>query len=210
MTQQAGLAVLDDHQGLRVVLPLLRRQILDQLHLEPASSTGLSRKLGLPRQKVNYHVRLLEKAGLLEVASEKKRRGCTERLFRPAARTYLVNPDILGGLAVDPETVRDRFSSSYLLRLAARVVKDVAHLRRGAQEARKRLATFALEVDVSFRTPADRTAFTEELTAAVAELVQRYQDNSAGSRPYRFVIGGHVAAKTSNSKGDSDHDDRKQ
>lgn len=201
-----GLAVLNDHQGLRTILPPLRRRILNELHTEPASASGLSRKLGLPRQKVNYHVRQLEKAGLLELQSEHQRRGCTERFFRPAARAYLVNPDLLGGLGREVDTVRDRFSSSYLLRLAARMVADVARLRRGAAKAGKKLATFALEVDINFRTPAERTAFAEELTAAVAGLARKYQNDSRGNRPYRFVIGGHVPPKKSNPKGDDDND----
>ncbi|MBL8987996.1 MAG: helix-turn-helix transcriptional regulator, partial [Gemmatimonadetes bacterium] len=37
-----------------------RRQLLEAL-AEPDSAAGLARRLGLPRQRVNYHLRLLER-----------------------------------------------------------------------------------------------------------------------------------------------------
>ncbi len=186
-----SLAVIDDQQGLAALLSPLRRKILSELHKEAESATGLSRKLGIARQKVNYHVRSLEKAGLLELDSEEQRRGCTERILRPAARAYLVNPDFLGELETDAASLRDRFSSSYLVTLAARVVRDVARLRNGADAAGKRLTTLALHVDVSFAAPADRTAFAEELTETGARLTVKYQSDIPGAREYRFVVGGH-------------------
>lgn len=197
-----ALAVIEHRDGVAALLPTLRREILNHLHTEPDSATGLSRKLGLARQKVNYHVRTLERAGFLELAAEQKRRGCTERHFRPTASAYLISPELLGDFGADTKDLRDRFSSAYLITLAAQLVRDVARLRRGADEAGKRLATFALRVDVRFRSPAERTAFAEELAGAVARLAARYQDNSAASRPYRFVIGGHPVVKKPRMKGE--------
>lgn len=187
----ASLAVIDDQDGLAALVSPLRRRILRELHREPESATGLARKLGITRQKINYHVRSLEKVGLLELDSEEQRRGCTERRFRPAARAYLVNPDFLGELETDAESLQDRFSSSYLLVLAAAVVRDVARLREHADAAEKKLATLALQVDVAFESPAQRAAFAEELASAVARLAMKYQSNDEHARPHRFVIGGY-------------------
>jgi DNA-binding transcriptional ArsR family regulator len=198
---QAALAVIDHHEGVAALVSPLRRDLLNRLHAEPASATGLARKLGLPRQKINYHIRALESAGLLELADEQKRRGCTERRFRPTARAYLISPDFVGDWPTDANALRDQFSSAYLITLAGQVVRDVARLRRGADQADKKLATFALHVDVRFRSPAERTAFAEELTDAVARLAARYHDDSAAGRTYRFVIGGHPVAPDPKEKG---------
>ena len=203
MAAPQALAVIDQTESVAALVAPLRRQLLSQLHNEPDSATGLARKLGLPRQKINYHVRALEHAGFLEIAHEQKRRGCTERLFRPTARAYMISPDFAGELGADPAELRDQFSSSYLITLASQVVRDVVRQRKGAAEAKKKLATFALNVDVSFRTPAERTAFAEELTDCVARLAARYQDDSPGSRLYRFVIGGHPVARK--KKGEKPH-----
>ena len=185
------------------ILSPLRREVLNLLHGQPDSASGLARRMGLPRQKLNYHVRTLEREGFLELAGEEKRRGCVERLFRSTARSYLIRPDLVGSLESEPAEFRDRFSSAYLINLAARTLRDVARLRRGAAKAGKRLATFALQVDVQFRTPADRAAFAEELTETVARLAARYHHDSARSQSYRFLLGGHPAAQDSEKKGET-------
>jgi DNA-binding transcriptional ArsR family regulator len=185
------VAILDEAAIVAAVLPPLRRRLVGCLHEEPDSASGLARKLGLSRQKANYHLRALERSGLVELAEERRRRGFTERTFRPTARAYLVSPAVLGELAADPETVRDRHSSSTLIAAAAGVLRDVATLVRRARTARQRLATLTLRTDVRFRSPADRTAFAEELADTLARLASKYHDGSVGSRAFRFVVAGH-------------------
>jgi DNA-binding transcriptional ArsR family regulator len=204
-TTQAPLTVVEHREGIAALLPALRRQILGRLHAGPDSAAGLARKLGLARQKVNYHVRALERAGFLALDGEKQCRGCTERRFRPTARAYVITPEVLGELGADAREVQDRFSSAYLINLAAGVVRDVARLRPGADKAAKRLATFALHLDVRFRSPAERAAFAEQLAESIARLAARYQDDSPDSRPYRFVVAGHPVVKDSKKKGDLPH-----
>ena len=94
------------------VLPALRRRILECLG-EPDSATGLAKRLGLPRQKVNYHLRELEKAGLAECVEKRQRRGCIERRLRATARGYVVSPAFLGELA----RTRIRFATASRVRI---------------------------------------------------------------------------------------------
>lgn len=203
-SEGVSLAVIENAGGVAALLSPLRRDILERLHEGADSASGVARRLGLPRQKINYHFRKLEKEGFLELAGEAQRRGCMERLFRPTARAYLIRPDLLGGLEGDAGQVRDRFSSACLIALAAQTLRDVALLRRGAEKAEKRLATFALQVDVRFRNADQRAAFAEELTDSVARLAARYQDDSPQGRPYRFVVGGHPVPRK--KKGDHSDD----
>ena len=115
------------------LLQPMRRQILENLS-EPRSASGLARMLGLPRQKVNYHLRELEKGGLVELVEERRRGNCTERLVKATARSYLISPEVLGTLGSRPEEIRDRFSVAYLVATAGRVVRDVA---RAAGKSRR-------------------------------------------------------------------------
>jgi DNA-binding transcriptional ArsR family regulator len=184
------VAILDDAERVAAVLSPIRRRILESFDA-PQSATALARRFGLPRQKLNYHLRELEREGFLELAEERQRRGCVERCLRPTARAYLISPALLGRLTADPEQVQDRFSSTYLIAVAARMVRDVTTLRQRAARARKKLPTVTLQTDVSFGSPADRTAFTEELTASLARLAAKYHTESPGSRKYRFIVGGH-------------------
>jgi len=158
----------------------------------PDSASGLSRRLGIPRQKINYHLRKLEDAGLVELVEEKMRRGCLERMVRVTARAFVVSPEFLEGLAADPETIADRYSSAYLVAAAARMVRQVAEQREKAEKAGQLMATFTLESEVAFQSPADFNAFSRELAEAVARLSSKYDRcHSGSSRPFRIVVGAH-------------------
>lgn len=161
------------------------------------SASGLARRLNLPRQRVNYHLRELEKAGLVELVREQKKGNCVERIVRAVARSYLISPEVMGGAAPRDDAdaaVRDRFSSAYLVSAAARTIRDVAILRERAARAGQNLASFTLEVEVRFASAADRNAFAEDLANEVAKLAAEYHDPSAPQgRLYRFVVGGYPA-----------------
>src|SRR4051812_16248815 len=53
---------------------------------QPESASGLARRLGLPRQQINYHLRELERAGFIELSEARQRRGCIERIMRLTSR----------------------------------------------------------------------------------------------------------------------------
>jgi DNA-binding transcriptional ArsR family regulator len=167
----------------------MRLRILDSLR-EPGSASTVARELGLPRQKVNYHLRELEKAGFLEEVEQRRNGNCIERIVRAKATHYLINPEILGSLAVDGASVEDRFSSAYLIALAVEAIRDVAAAQEKATKAKKRVATLTMQADVRFANAEQRRAFAEELANAVAKLVAKYHDDeTAGGRKYRLMFG---------------------
>lgn len=185
------LEVIDDPAAAAVALEPVRSRLLAEL-AQPASAATLASRVGLARQKVNYHLRALEAHGLVQVASTRQWGGLTERLLVASAASYLVSPLALGPAAADPERRADRLSASYLIALAARIVREVASLVRRSEEADKRLATLSIDTEIRFRSPADRAAFTRELTQAVTALAARYHDESApGGRPHRLVVVAH-------------------
>ena len=186
-----SVGVLGDSTRLAAVLSPIRRKLLENLE-QPDSASGLARRLGLPRQKINYHLRMLESAGLVELDEERQQRGCTERLVRVTARAFVISHHFLEGLAADPETIRDNFSSAYLVAAAGRMVRDVALLRDRAAQAEQRLATLAIETEVSFASPAQFNAFSNEITSEIARLADKYNRQGApASRRFRVVVGAH-------------------
>jgi len=183
--------VIDEPAAAVVALDPVRARLLAEL-AEPGSAATLANRLGLSRQKVNYHLRTLEEHGLVRLAEERRWGGLTERLLIATATSYVVSPAALGEAATDPAKSRDRLSARYLIAVAARMVREVGLLARRAESGRQRLATLALDSEISFRSAAERAAFTEELTAAVTRLVARYHDASApGSRAHRLVVAAH-------------------
>lgn len=185
------LGVIEDPESASVALSPVRVRLLAELR-EPASAASLAGRIGMPRQKVNYHLRTLEAHGLVRVTDERRWGGLTERVVVATASSYVISPRALGPVAVDPDREIDRLSASYLIALGARVVREVGDLVRRAREHAKRLATLAIDTEVRFRSPTERAAFSRELAEAIAELVSKYHDESSpGGRAHRLVVIAH-------------------
>jgi DNA-binding transcriptional ArsR family regulator len=160
----------------------LRSAVLSALRT-PGSATEVAERLGSTRQRVNYHVRELERAGLVELVEERPRRGCTERVMRATCGAVVVEPRVVG---VVPDE-QDRFAADTVLEGGARLVRDVAAARSAAAERGQRLLTFAIEAEVGFERPADVERFTDALADRIAELAAEF---GPGRRRYRLFLGG--------------------
>lgn len=183
--------VIEDPAVATVALDPVRSRLLAEL-AEPASAAALAGRLGIARQKINYHLRALEEHGLVRVADKRQWGGLTERLLVATAASYVVSPGALGPAAADPGREMDRLSASYLITLAARVIREVSALLRRAGELGKRLPTLSVDTEIRFRSAEERAAFSRELTQAIASLAARYHDESApGGRPHRLVVVAH-------------------
>jgi DNA-binding transcriptional ArsR family regulator len=189
------LRVIDDPATASVVLDPVRSRLLSELRTPGGMSAAtLAGRMDLSRQRVNYHLRTLERHGLVRVASRKRWGGLTERRLVATASSYVVSPGALGPVAppADPAPGMDRLSAGFLVALAARAVREVGHLLRRSEELNKPLATLSVDTEVRFRSAEQRAAFSSELTAAVASLVSRYHDESApGGRRHRLMIGAY-------------------
>lgn len=188
MSALQNMSVVQGVDQAAVLLNPLRIKLLERL-AEPDSASGLARVLGIPRQKINYHLHELERAGFLEFVEERKKGNCMERVLRATARRYFISPEVLGALGTSAEEVQDRFSSTYLIAVAAETVREVAVLRERARLANKKLPTLTLQSEVRFATAAARDAFAAELVSELARLVNKYHDQeSDGGRTFKFSL----------------------
>jgi DNA-binding transcriptional ArsR family regulator len=187
----ADVEVIEDPAAATVALEPTRSRLLAEL-AEPASAAELALRLGLPRQKVNYHLRALEAHGLVRDVDTRKWGGLTERRLCASATGYVVSPAALGPAATTPARTVDRLSAGYLIALAARVVREVGELMRRALSTEQRLATLSIDTEIRFRSAAERAAFSQALATSVAELAARYHDAAApGGRLHRVVVLAH-------------------
>ncbi|RAX16183.1 winged helix-turn-helix transcriptional regulator [Pseudarthrobacter sp. AG30] len=189
------IAVIEDPAAAEASLDPIRTSILREL-ARPSSATQLAVRVGLPRQKVNYHLKALERHGLVELVEERRKGNVTERVLQATAASYLISPSALASISPDPHRFSDRFSAFWLLALAGRMVREVGKLIAGAAAARQKLATFAIDGEITFRTAADRAAFAEELGVEVTRLVDKYHDDRPPQgRRHRLVVALHPVLK---------------
>lgn len=188
-----SITLVEEPDRVRLALSPMRRKLLDRLRT-PASATQLASELTLGRQRVNYHLRALEAAGLIELVEERQRRGCIERMLAARAHAFLVDPSVLGGR--DAPTVRaaaqDRFAAEHLIDSAAAIVRNVARMQARAEEQGTRLLVFTLDTEVSFATPAAFERFVTALADFVTREGAKVETPNSGRR-YRIVVGGHPA-----------------
>lgn len=185
------VTVIDDPAAAEVSLDPVRARLLAEL-ARPGSASSLAARVGLARQKVNYHLRALERHGLVELVEERRKGNMTERVMRATAASYVISPATLGAVAPDPDRSPDQLSAMWLIALAARLVKEVGVLISRARRAGRPLATFGVDSEIRFASAADRAAFAAELSAAVEQLVSKYHDEFAdGGREHRLLIALH-------------------
>jgi DNA-binding transcriptional ArsR family regulator len=187
------LEVIDRPEAASLLCDPIKSRILAEL-ATPRSAAEVAQRVGLTRQKVNYHVNALEAHGLVEPAEQRRWGGITERKMVATAAAYVVSPSAIQGVKVEPAHGGDRLSASYLIALAARVIREVGDLWLRSRETHKRLATLSIDTAVRFATPEDRAAFTRELTEAISGLVARYHDDKAPrGRAHRVLVAAYPA-----------------
>ncbi len=192
----AALRVIEDAHEASVLLDDDRRGLLAQLR-EPDSAAGLARKAGMSRQVVNYHLKELEKAGLITLFEERRKGNCYERVMKRSADTYMIDPGVLGTLGANPTEMADKLSAAYLMAVAGRSIREVSALSRGAEAAGKKLPTATMETEIRFRNARERSQFVEEMVTCVANLAAKYHAAEAiGGRNFRFVTATYPVPKS--------------
>jgi DNA-binding transcriptional ArsR family regulator len=168
-----------------------RRRLVEALASGPDSASGLARRLGESRQRLNYHLRLLEEAGHIELAEERWKGSQPERVMRLVARQYVLDPGAVGKVAADPDELGDRFSATYLVALASRALRELVELLDRAKRKRGRLATASVNTAVRLGSPAAFNAFAADLTQAVAKVVAKHHNEQGEGRWFRVVAGAY-------------------
>ena len=145
-----ALEVVRQPDAAAALLDPVRQRLLAEL-AEPDSASGLARRLRLPRQRINYHLRALESAGLVELVEERRKGNCIGA--RRAGHRARVRHQPGSAGAARPHR-RDR-AGPVQRRLPHRrggaAIRDVGALEARARNEQKRLATLTLEADIRFR-----------------------------------------------------------
>jgi DNA-binding transcriptional ArsR family regulator len=88
------VTVIEAPAAAEASLDPMRARLLAEL-AEPASATMLAARVGPARQKVNYHLRVLERHRLVELVEERRKGNVTERMMRATAASYVISPTAL-------------------------------------------------------------------------------------------------------------------
>lgn len=179
-------SLIDDRECAEIVLHPIRSQMLRMLRA-PGSASSLSKVLGIPRQKLNYHLKELERVGLVKKIDSVRKRNCVEQIYVSIARQFAISPKTLEDAGLSADRVLDKRSLEYVAAIGAKLIDDIAHVSQNAGEGQA-MPSLTLESAVSFATEADRYAFGQELSNAASQLAAKYGIAEGHSVPFRMVL----------------------
>jgi DNA-binding transcriptional ArsR family regulator len=96
---------IENIEQLRAISDMLRIRILDILMERPMTVTQLGEVLDMAPAKVHYHVRELEKVGLLRLVETREKGGILEKYYQPIAREFSANTILLSAPPDEAVTV---------------------------------------------------------------------------------------------------------
>ncbi len=151
----------------------VRRRVLAALR-SADSAAGVARAIGQPRQKVNYHLKELERARLVRPVGERRKGHLIEKLFEAVAGTFVVSPRLSWGDDRREDALRDQISLRHLVKLGERLQQDASGLLDRAAFDGEEIASASVEADVRFASEAARSAFMEEYLSALGPLLEKH------------------------------------
>jgi DNA-binding transcriptional ArsR family regulator len=151
---------------------LLKPQRIEMLKLmdHPRTCIELGKIFGETPQKIYYHIKALQNAGLIEQVGERRVRGTVEGSYQARARSYWLASDLvgqIGGAAI----AQDQASLRHLLSLTEEMRGDVGHL---AQQVGREIPSLGLSLHVELDDESRRADFMADVQHMAQILARKY------------------------------------
>ena len=185
MPDHTSILSLSDPEQLQALSHSTRVAILEALR-EPASAAAVARALGQPRQRINYHLKELERVGLVEPVEERRKGNFIETLYRAVARSFVVSPQVAWSNPRRLEALQRQHSLGTLVEMGERLQRDAAVLLDRAAFEGEEIASAGVTIEARFATEADRGAFMDAFLRSTRELLERH--GSRDGEPFRAVL----------------------
>jgi DNA-binding transcriptional ArsR family regulator len=173
----------------KTLLKPQRVEVLKQLG-RPRTCAELASHFNETPQRMNYHLKALENAGLVEKVEERPTGGRNESVYQASAVSYWMAPKLIGKIG-GRRTTRDQISLKYLLALTEEVQEDVGRL--GEQSgAGKDIPSLSMSAQIYLPDGDRRAAFLTEVQETFQQLARSYglpgDAPQAKSETFRLVL----------------------
>jgi DNA-binding transcriptional ArsR family regulator len=187
---------IQNPESLQALAHPTRVAMLEALH-QPRSAAAVGRELGQSRQRMNYHLKALEQAGLVERVGTRQNGNFVETLYQAAARAFVISPQVAWAGPRRLDALRSQHALGTLVDIGEQLQRDAAELLDRAAYEDEQIASAAVSAEVSFESDAERTDFMREYLEATRALLDRY--GARDGAPYRVVLAIHPQTKTEGS-----------
>lgn len=107
-------AILEDPGQIGSLAHADRFAILRTLGEEPRTGADLARELGLPANRVHYHLKQLLERKLIEEVGKGRKLWKEERLYRSYARHYVIDPGLGGDDSAGTTSIKNTIEHAFL------------------------------------------------------------------------------------------------
>lgn len=155
--------------------------------VEPRTCPELAATFEMSVQKIYYHVKALEKAGLIDKVEENRVRGIVEGVYQAKARSYWLAPKLVGEIG-GKGAAKDQTSLRFLLTLAEEIHDDIGHLGHQS-EAGANVPSLGLSAHIYLPDGERRAAFLNDVQHIFQELARKYgTDESEVGKTFRLIL----------------------
>lgn len=89
------ILVIDNLAQLKCVSDPFRIKLLELLSESEKTGQQLADELKIPRAKIHYHLRELEKNSLIEMVKTEQKHSIIQKFYAPTAKQFLPHPDLI-------------------------------------------------------------------------------------------------------------------
>jgi DNA-binding transcriptional ArsR family regulator len=196
--------VVSEMRRATTLLHPLRLQILESLG-EPESASGLARRLLLAPQKVNYHLRKLERARFVKCVGQRHLGSKTERRYVKTALSYVLSPELLGSLGIRKGAEDCRGLTQLVAMLAAAQAQIAGIIRETTENTEP--GGESTSIDLCFSHSEQHAQFIEDVRDAVAAAAARHSlpyrepnGRDSDSPRYRLMLASYPLSSSSGKK----------
>jgi len=182
---QAPVELVEDPRQVGALAHPVRARLLDALR-SPDTAAGLARRFGRSRQLVGYHLKELERVGLVRRTAQRRKGHLVEQLYQAVARRFLVSARFAADRERLGRLLHDQVSLARLADLGERVQHDAAALIERASGDGAPVPSASVEAELRFADEASRTRFLAEYVEALNALLAKY--DAAEGEPYRVAL----------------------
>lgn len=88
------IMVLRELDQIKAIAHPYRIKILSCFEEEPATAKQIADRMGEPHAKINYHIKTLQRVGILQLVDERAKSGIVEKYYLPAAKAFIIHKSI--------------------------------------------------------------------------------------------------------------------
>jgi|HigsolmetaAR206D_1030411.scaffolds.fasta_scaffold09506_2 DNA-binding transcriptional ArsR family regulator len=163
-----------------------RWRILDLLVRNAMTGAQIARALGIPRTRAHYHLKVLERLGLVELTNEQINQGIVEKYYRAIAKVLLTDK-LIDRKAFEDNGADTAQTSQTIAQLMLAIMElariDIMHLGGGHA-----LARYGFQrQDNWFLTSEQADALALELRALAEKYATYDQENRSAAQDGSFV-----------------------